>query len=79
MNFAVPSLLSATHNWGAFLFFASWCLLAIVYVFFLVPETSGLSVEEIDILFKGPWLNTYRRGDALAKGVPEIEQIEHAA
>ena len=27
----------------------------------MVPELSGLSVEEIDDLFKGPWFNAYKR------------------
>lgn len=57
----LPSLLSQTHNWGAFIFFASACFLSLVYVFFMVPELSGLSVEEIDGLFKGPWFNAYKR------------------
>lgn len=60
MNFALPSLLDATNNWGAFLFFAACCLLAQVYVFFMVPETSGLSVEELDEVFSGPWFNAYK-------------------
>lgn len=60
MNFALPSLLTATNNWGAFLFFAACCLIAIFYVFFMVPETSGLSVEELDALFEGSWFNAYK-------------------
>jgi hypothetical protein len=47
-------------NWGAFLFFAGWCFLGLLYVFFMVPEVSGLTVEEIDTLFKGPWFNAWR-------------------
>lgn len=27
----------------------------------MVPEIAGLSVEEIDELFKGPWFNAYKR------------------
>jgi hypothetical protein len=27
----------------------------------MVPEIAGLSVEEIDALFKGPWFNAFRR------------------
>ncbi|KAI1626220.1 putative sugar transporter [Exophiala viscosa] len=56
-----PSILSSMDNWGAFLFFAGWCFIALIYVFLMVPEISGLSVEEIDDLFKGPWFNAYRR------------------
>ncbi|KAH7127446.1 general substrate transporter [Dactylonectria macrodidyma] len=57
VKYSIPSLLKSTDNWGAFLFFAGWCFLALLYVFFMVPETSGLSVEEIDHLFKGPWFS----------------------
>lgn len=27
----------------------------------MVPEIAGLSVEEIDALFKGPWFNAFRK------------------
>jgi len=32
-----------------------------IYVYLMVPELSGLSVEEIDDLFTGPWFNAYKR------------------
>lgn len=57
MTFGLPSLLSRTNNWGAFIFFAAWCLVALVYVYLLVPEIAGCSVEEIDRIFKGPWVS----------------------
>lgn len=60
MNFALPSLLTTTNNWGAFLFFAACCFISLVYVFFMVPETAGLSVEDLDALFDGPWFKAYR-------------------
>ncbi|KAK6381560.1 hypothetical protein LTS17_004618 [Exophiala oligosperma] len=78
MNFAVPSLLSSTHNWGAFLLFAGWCFIAICYVFLLVPETSGLSVEEIDELFQGSWFHAYktkRKPRVIAIEAENLEQI----
>lgn len=61
MQSAVPSLLANTDNWGAFIFFAAWCFVALIYAFLMVPETAGLSVEEVDELFKGPWFNAYKR------------------
>jgi len=79
MNFAVPSLLSSTNNWGAFLFFAGWCFLAICYVFFMVPETSGLSVEEIDDVFQGPWFNAYKVSRRLKATTLEAEDLEQVA
>ncbi|KAI1613516.1 general substrate transporter [Exophiala viscosa] len=61
MTYGVPSLLANTNNWGAFIFFASWCFIALIYVYVAVPELAGLSVEDIDVLFKGPWFNAYTR------------------
>lgn len=61
MTFALPSLLNRTNNWGAFVFFAAWCAGALLYVYLLVPEIAGLSVEEIDRIFKGPWLAIGKR------------------
>ncbi|KAF4930548.1 Quinate permease [Colletotrichum fructicola] len=60
IKFSLPSLLSSTHNWGAFIFFAGWCFIALIYVYLMIPEVSGLSVEEIDAIFRGPWFNAYK-------------------
>ncbi|KIX07701.1 uncharacterized protein Z518_02355 [Rhinocladiella mackenziei CBS 650.93] len=49
------------HPPGAFIFFAGWCFVSLLYVYLVVPETAGLSVEEIDDVFKGPWFNAYKR------------------
>ncbi|KAH6886302.1 general substrate transporter [Thelonectria olida] len=55
LNRATPSILSSMNNWGAFIFFATWCLVSLIYVFLAVPETAGLPVEHFDALFEGPW------------------------
>jgi hypothetical protein len=34
--------------------FASFLSLSIVFVYFCLPETKGLSLEEVDIVFDGP-------------------------
>ncbi|KPM37052.1 hypothetical protein AK830_g9525 [Neonectria ditissima] len=60
MAYGAPSLLKQTNNWGAFIFFAAWCFIALFYVYLMVPETSGLSVEEMDEIFKGSWFNAAR-------------------
>jgi hypothetical protein len=65
MAYGSPSLLAQTHNWGAFLFFAGWCLISAIYVYFMVPEIAGLSVEEIDHLFTGSWFNAHKRSKRL--------------
>ncbi|OJJ39996.1 hypothetical protein ASPWEDRAFT_46962 [Aspergillus wentii DTO 134E9] len=52
---ATPSMLENMDQWGAFVLFAGFCFAAIVYTYFLVPETSGLSLEEINKIFERPW------------------------
>lgn len=42
-------------QWGAFLFFVAWCLVALIYSYIMVPETSGRALENIDELFEHPW------------------------
>lgn len=61
MSFALPSLLKRADDWGAFVFFAAWCAGGLLYIYLLVPEIAGLSVEEIDRIFKGPWIVVGRR------------------
>ncbi|ATY65906.1 General substrate transporter [Cordyceps militaris] len=60
MQYSMPSILSAFHQWGAFLFFGAWCVVAIIYTFLMVPEVSGLTVEEIEDTFKGSWFVAYQ-------------------
>ncbi|UPK91066.1 hypothetical protein LCI18_002001 [Fusarium solani-melongenae] len=38
-------------GWGTYLFFGVFCTLAAIFSFFLVPETSGKSLEQISELF----------------------------
>ncbi|ERS97291.1 uncharacterized protein SPSK_02437 [Sporothrix schenckii 1099-18] len=73
MNYGLPSLLAETHNWGAFLFFAAFCAVALVYVFFMVPETSELSTDEIDRLFQGPWFQAYKTSRLILDGVDGVD------
>ncbi|KAK5050879.1 hypothetical protein LTR84_003438 [Exophiala bonariae] len=77
----LPSLLSQTDNWGAFIFFAGWCFIAMIYVYLMVPELSGLSVEEIDHLFQGPWFNAYKRSRKThvitSEQTDDLEAISH--
>ncbi|KAF2176383.1 general substrate transporter [Zopfia rhizophila CBS 207.26] len=46
-----PPLVQNT-GYGAYTFFAVFCLLAFVFTFFLVPETNGRSLEQMDAVFK---------------------------
>lgn len=38
-------------GWGTFLFFGVWCVVASVFSFFLVPETSNQSLEQVAAVF----------------------------
>lgn len=77
MSYATPSLLADTDNWGALVFFACWCLVSLLYVYLLVPETAGLTLEEVEDLFTGPWLQTRaRRNNGLTYPVGDEEILE---
>lgn len=38
-------------GWGTYIFFAAFCLLALVFTYFFVPETRGKSLEDMDMVF----------------------------
>jgi hypothetical protein len=46
-----PPLIQNTGA-GAYIFFAVFCGLAFVFTFFLVPETAGKTLEQMDEVFK---------------------------
>ena len=39
-------------GYGTYVFFAAFCALAIIWVYFLVPETNGRTLEQMDAVFK---------------------------
>jgi hypothetical protein len=54
MNFIVgqvtPNMLESL-KYGTYIFFAAFCLLMFLWVWFLVPETRYKSLEEMDAVF----------------------------
>ncbi|KAI9810837.1 MAG: hypothetical protein M1827_006044 [Pycnora praestabilis] len=46
-----PPLVENT-GYGAYVFFAVFCLLSLVWTFFFVPETTGRTLEQMDHVFK---------------------------
>ena len=46
-----PPLLRAFTSQGAFYYYAAWNLFGFVTVFFFLPETKGLTLEELDAVF----------------------------
>lgn len=39
-------------GFGTYVFFACFCAIALVWVYFLVPETNGRTLEQMDSVFK---------------------------
>ena len=37
-------------KWGIYVFFGVWQFMAILFTYFLVPETRGLAIEEVCVL-----------------------------
>lgn len=76
LNQGLPSLLSETHNWGAFVFFAAWCFIAGIYTFFVIPETAGRSFEEMEYLFEQPIYKAYQTSKRLEKSCSTSSDVE---
>lgn len=47
-------------TYGTFLFFGAMTVLGGLYVYFLIPETNGVALEDMDILFGGKGLATQK-------------------
>ncbi|KAK4686393.1 hypothetical protein P7C73_g3738, partial [Tremellales sp. Uapishka_1] len=54
ISFTFPALLVAFKAQGAFGFYAAWCLLLFVLILLFLPETKGLTLEELDQVFSVP-------------------------
>lgn len=52
---------------GAFVFFGVFSFLGGLYILFLVPETKGLSLEEMDIVFGDDARSSVAEQERLAK------------
>lgn len=39
-------------GFGTYVFFAVFCVLAIIWVYFFIPETNGRTLEQMDFVFK---------------------------
>ncbi|KAH8658116.1 D-xylose-proton symporter [Xylariales sp. PMI_506] len=50
IGLVTPSMLDSL-TYGTYIFFAAFCLLALVFVIFFVPETKGRSLEDMDEIF----------------------------
>ncbi|CAG9990367.1 unnamed protein product [Clonostachys byssicola] len=76
-------------QWGTFIFFASSIVLGIIFSYFFIPETEGVSLEEMDILFSAPGSARQKRkaveeviaerreeAEGLA-GAEDVQEIKH--
>ncbi|KAF9638172.1 putative d-xylose-proton symporter protein [Lasiodiplodia theobromae] len=50
IGLVTPDMLE-TIGWGTYIFFAAFCLLALAFTYFFVPETRGKSLEDMDVVF----------------------------
>jgi MFS transporter, SP family, sugar:H+ symporter len=48
--------LLCAFKFGIFLFFAGWIVVMTVFVYFFVPETKGVPIEEMVLLWRKHWL-----------------------
>lgn len=64
-------------TYGTFIFFGTSVVVGVAVVYFLMPETKGLSLEEMDVLFrvKGMAINKRRKAEEIIKGQREAEQM----
>lgn len=54
INFTWPKMMDSMTPAGGFCFYATWNAVGWVYAFFLLPETKGYSLEELDNIFGKP-------------------------
>lgn len=64
-------------TYGTFFLFGTSIIIGIVVVLLFMPETMGLSLEEMDILFKvsGFAYNQRAKADDIIKEMREAEQL----
>ena len=67
-------------EYGTYIFFAFWVFCMTIYVIFFLPETKGVPIEEMGILWRKHWFwskvimtpeerAAFQKGDLLASGV----------
>ncbi|KAL4961189.1 sugar porter family MFS transporter [Aspergillus stella-maris] len=50
IGLVTPDMLDSI-SWGTYIFFAAFCLLALAFTFFFIPETRGKTLEDMDLIF----------------------------
>lgn len=81
MNFviarSVPYMIT-NIGYGTYFLFAACLTLAVPFVYFFVPETKGLSLEDMDVLFGVPGADRhlFPRVEDTEKGQVSVEHKE---
>ena len=76
-------------EWGTYIFFAFWVFVMTCYVLFFLPETKGVPIEEMGILWRKHWfwskviMNSeehaaFQKGDLLGAGVTTGDAVPAA-
>ncbi|KAF2140865.1 uncharacterized protein K452DRAFT_359308 [Aplosporella prunicola CBS 121167] len=75
-----PDMLSSM-TYGTYIFFGLLTFLGAVFVFFIVPETKGLSLEEMDILFgsQGTALADKERMEEVYREVGLVHMVKNSS
>ncbi|EAZ63468.1 quinate permease [Scheffersomyces stipitis CBS 6054] len=74
---AVPKMLLAMNNYGAFYFFVGVMVMSLFWAWFFVPEVTGRSLESMEDIFNLPWYIIGRKGPELCPDYSEINKITH--
>ncbi|KAI6778711.1 Arabinose-proton symporter-like protein [Emericellopsis cladophorae] len=51
ISFSWPNISKAFGDHGGFFFYATWNMIGFVFTYFMLPETKGLTLEELDNVF----------------------------
>lgn len=71
---------SLPSKWGMFLIYAGLCVVSLIGVYFYIPETKGLPVEEIGALFgDSVAVHLTETADGIVEDKESEQQIENAA
>ncbi|RAO72846.1 uncharacterized protein BHQ10_008858 [Talaromyces amestolkiae] len=77
IGLVTPDMLSSI-TWGTYLFFAVFCLLAFAFTFFVIPETRGKTLEDMDLIFGDTAAHEEKQRivhiEAQLRGVPLVSQ-----
>ena len=74
---ALPSMLLAMDNYGAFYFFVGVMLIGLFWAYFFVPEISGRSLESMEEIFSLPWYLIGRKGAELCPDYSEVSKMQY--